>query len=108
MSLQDYNRVKLDVIHSRIEHNEKVIWVMESLLGGGKLFSLFTIFGTGVLSYNLIFRTSVPVYILLFGTLLLIAMEYALPSRYLSADNIFIRKPVYEDTFAMEFVSEED
>lgn len=94
---ESYLRMKLELLCSRIEENREVLKVMENLLAAGKIFTQLTVFGVGVIFYNIVTGAPVSGFVLVGVGLLIMGIEYKLPRNYVRADNPFLDADPYDE-----------
>jgi len=97
ISKESYLRMKLRLLKNRIKENRKTLSVVESILAVGKLLTLISVVGVGILLYNIAIGRPLSVFVLLGLIIIVAAALVKFPSSYLRSDTFFSDDQPYDD-----------
>lgn len=97
ISEESYFKMKLSLLRNRIKENRKTLAVIESILAVGKLFTLMSVGGVGILLYNISSGRPLSVFFLLGLSIIVVAALVKFPNSYLRSDTFFSDDQPYDD-----------
>lgn len=101
---ESYLRMKLELLRDRIEENRKTLKVMEDFLAVGKVFTLLTVGGVGILFYNIATGRPISVLVLLVALAFILWVMQKLPSNYTRSDRFFVEEDPFDDEYNVEVI----